>query len=75
MCQGTEVGDILRNMGQRIETIGLNSFQLRTLSVLRKCRTAELGGHVDICTECGEIRIRYNSCRNRQPFCIHGDRL
>jgi hypothetical protein len=66
----TEVADILRCLGTRIETIGLNSFQLRTLSALRTCRTAELGGHVDVCMECGEIRVSYNSCRNRHcPKC------
>jgi hypothetical protein len=34
------------------------------------CRTAELGGHVDVCDTCGAIRISYNSCRNRHcPKC------
>jgi len=65
-----EVGDILRGLGERIETLGLNSFQLRTLSALRSCRTADLGGHLDACTECGVIRVSYNSCRNRHcPKC------
>jgi len=48
-----EVGDILRGLGERIETLGLNTFQHRTLSALRSCRTADLGGHLDACTECG----------------------
>jgi hypothetical protein len=61
----TEVGDILRGLGNRIKSIGLNSHQLRTLSALRDCRTAALGGHVDVCTECGIVRVSYNSCRNR----------
>jgi len=70
MREETELGGILREMGQRIQTIGLNTFQLRTLSALRKCRTAELGGHVDACTECGILRVSYNSCRNRHcPKC------
>jgi len=65
-----EVGAILRGLGERIETLGLNTFQLRTLSALRSCRTADLGGHVDACTECGVIRVSYNSCRNRHcPKC------
>jgi hypothetical protein len=34
------------------------------------CRTAELGGHVDSCDQCGGLRISYNSCRNRHcPKC------
>src|SRR5262245_44449702 len=35
------------------------------------CRTAALGGHVDICPRCGgDQAISYNSCRNRHcPKC------
>jgi len=34
------------------------------------CRTAALGGHVDICDACGHERISYNSCRDRHcPKC------
>jgi hypothetical protein len=40
------------------------------ISALLQCRTAALGGHVDECAQCGERRISYNSCRNRQcPKC------
>ena len=70
MYQKAEVGSILRGFGKLIETTGFNSFQLRTLSALRSCRTSELGGHVDACTACGTVRISYNSCRNRHcPKC------
>ncbi len=35
-----------------------------------KRRTAPLGGHVERCTDCGVIRVAYNSCRNRHcPKC------
>ena len=61
----TEVSDILRGSGKRMEGIGLNNHQRRHLSALRNCRTSVLGGHVDACTECGVIRVSYNSCRNR----------
>ena len=34
------------------------------------CRTAALGGHVDVCDACGHERISYNSCRDRHcPKC------
>jgi hypothetical protein len=70
MRRETEVSSILCELGQRIETLGLNTFQLRVLSSLRRCRTAALGGHVDACTECGIFRVSYNSCRNRHcPKC------
>jgi hypothetical protein len=65
-----EVADSIRILGNKIETIGLNSWQLRTLSAIKKCRTSALGGHIDACDECGNISISYNSCRNRHcPKC------
>ena len=36
-----------------------NSWQLRTLHAVRRCRTAALGVHVDGCTSCGHLRISY----------------
>ena len=48
----------------------INSWQLRTLGALMRCRTAAMGGHIDGCTSCGTVRISYNSCRNRHcPKC------
>lgn len=47
-----------------------NTWQLRTLNAIRRCRTVALGSHVDGCTSCGHLRISYNSCRNRHcPKC------
>ena len=47
-----------------------NSWQLRTLNAVRRCRSAALGAHVDGCSSCGHLRISYNSCRNRHcPKC------
>lgn len=52
-----------------------NSWQLRTLDAVRRCRTAELGAHVDGCSSCGHLRISYNSCRNRHcPKCQGNER-
>ncbi|MCZ8331693.1 MAG: IS91 family transposase [Flavobacterium sp.] len=66
----SEVADVLSRLGQNIENIGLNTWQLRTLSAVRRCRTAALGGHIDACDDCGTISISYNSCRNRHcPKC------
>lgn len=40
------------------------------MSAIESCRTSKLGGHLDICDECGNTRISYNSCRNRHcPKC------
>jgi hypothetical protein len=42
----------------------------KTLSAIKYCRTSALGGHVYQCDNCGEIKISYNSCRNRHcPKC------
>jgi secreted Zn-dependent insulinase-like peptidase len=66
----SEVADVLQKLGKRIETLGLNTWQLHTLSSIKRCRTAELGGHIDTCDECGKQTISYNSCRNRHcPKC------
>jgi len=47
-----------------------NSFAVRTLDALLKCRTSALGGHKDVCDCCGKQRISYNSCGNRHcPKC------
>ena len=65
-----EVAEIISRLGNEVENLGLNSWQLRTLSAIRRCRTAALGGHVDACDSCGNISISYNSCRNRHcPKC------
>jgi hypothetical protein len=65
-----KVAHVLDKLGQNIENLGLNTWQLRTLSAVRKCRTAALGGHIDACDSCGNISISYNSCRNRHcPKC------
>ena len=65
-----EVADVLQRLGNRKERIGLNTHQLRTLRAIEICRTSLLGGHVDMCTDCGAIHVSYNSCRNRHcPKC------
>jgi hypothetical protein len=65
-----EVADVLRKIGDKIENYGLNTWQLHTLSAIKKCRTAQLGGHIDACDDCGNLTISYNSCRNRHcPKC------
>jgi len=42
-----------------------NSYQIRTLNAIRRCRTPALGGHLYICDLCGQYHKRYHSCRNR----------
>ena len=63
-----EVADVLRYAN--ISDASFCIHQQKTLRALAQCRTAALGGHVDACSECGNVRISYNSCRNRHcPKC------
>src|SRR6516164_9350775 len=68
-----EVADVIRSCWPTfIDQFGdsLSPEQRRVLDDLIRCRTAELGGHVEECDQCGHQRIAYNSCRNRHcPKC------
>ena len=67
-----EVAEVLRHRQHRLRELCANSWQLRTLQALSVCRTAALGGHIDVCNNsaCNKIHISYNSCRNRHcPKC------
>lgn len=44
--------------------------QRKALTDIANCRSAVLGGHVDVCEQCGYSYISYNSCCNRHcPKC------
>jgi hypothetical protein len=63
-----EVAAVLRHT--RLSSLQLSVHQQKTLRAIEQCRTAVLGGHVDVCDGCGNISISYNSCRNRHcPKC------
>jgi predicted Zn-ribbon and HTH transcriptional regulator len=68
---GIEVSDIFRQFGaayQQEHKLPLQ--QLKAMTAIARCRTGALGGHVDVCDQCGYERISYNSCRNRHcPKC------
>jgi hypothetical protein len=68
-----EVADIFRTHGAawRAANAGhLSLGQLKAMAAIEACRTAELGGHVAACEDCGHAVISYNSCGNRHcPKC------
>ena len=65
-----EVADVLNAHWLAVQHSNFNTWQLRTLDSVRRCRTASLGSHTDGCTSCAHLRISYNSCRNRHcPKC------
>lgn len=48
----------------------LTPFQQKVLSKIALCRTIALGGHEEVCDNCGTIRYSYNSCGDRHcPKC------
>lgn len=73
MRNAIEVADIFRSYGPAYRDshgAEMSIGQLRARHAIEICRTADLGGHVDECDECGSLRISYNSCRNRHcPKC------
>jgi len=66
-----EVADIVRAYGEAfVRAHVLLPEQHAVLRAIARCRTAQLGGHVDVCDSCGHIEVAYNSCRNRHcPKC------
>jgi hypothetical protein len=66
-----DIADIVRQHRAQLEAdVCLTEAQRRVLSAIALCRTATLGGHVDVCRSCGFECPSYNSCRNRHcPKC------
>jgi hypothetical protein len=68
-----EVADIFRDHGpawRQAHAGHVSLDQLKVMSAIARCRTAELGGHVAACANCAYTTIAYNSCRNRHcPKC------
>ena len=73
MRPSLEVADILRAHGEAFRQAHaghLSLGQLKVMSAIEACRTAELGGHVARCDGCARLAVSYNSCRNRHcPKC------
>ena len=68
-----EVADVIRAAGDAFFDGSRKWFtwlHLKVLTAILRCRTAALGGHVDVCSGCGHQVISFNSCRNRHcPKC------
>lgn len=70
---GLEVADVFRRFGpayREAQAGHLSLAQLRVMAAIETCRTVVLGGHVEVCADCGLIRNAFNSCRDRHcPKC------
>ncbi|HUJ86418.1 MAG TPA: IS91 family transposase [Burkholderiales bacterium] len=66
-----EIADIFRTHGAAYrQRHTVDTDQRAAMHAIETCRTAALGGHVDVCDTCGHERPAYNSCRNRHcPKC------
>lgn len=66
-----EVADVFRAHGGTYRLgHSLTGDQVKVMRAIETCRTAVLGGHVDLCLDCGAKTPSYNSCRNRHcPKC------
>lgn len=66
-----DIADIVRRHRAALEVeTCLSPAQRRVLSAIERCRTAALGGHLDVCRSCGHEHPAYNSCRDRHcPKC------
>jgi hypothetical protein len=68
---GLDLADIVRDYGPAYrEAHAISPEQAAVLRDIARCRTAALGGHLDVCSSCGFSAPSYNSCRNRHcPKC------
>jgi predicted Zn-ribbon and HTH transcriptional regulator len=66
-----DIAEIVRRHRAKLEAhVRLTLEQRRALRAIELCRTAALGGHLDVCRACGYEHAAYNSCRNRHcPKC------
>jgi hypothetical protein len=66
-----DIAEIVREHRRALEAEHpLRRQQCRVLLHIEQCRTAALGGHLDVCPSCDYERPAYNSCRDRHcPKC------
>ncbi len=66
-----ELADVLRaGLAKHEARYPLSEVQRKASNAILNCRTAALGGHLEVCTGCGILSVSYNSCRHRAcPKC------
>jgi len=65
------LAEVLRRHGPAyLAAHPLSAAKAKVWRAILACRTAALGGHVEVCDTCGSTRHVYHSCRNRHcPLC------
>jgi hypothetical protein len=62
------IADVMHRFSDHyIKQYPVGTDQLKLIYDIKACRTNKLGSHVTACTNCGDIKVHYNSCGNR--FC------
>ena len=71
-----DIGEIIRcHGGEFLGKYNVVAPVRRAFTHMAQCRTNALGGHVEVCPECGDMHISYNSCRDRHcPKCQNKER-
>jgi hypothetical protein len=71
-----DIGEIIRCHGEEfLSRHCVVTPVARAFTHMALCRTSALGGHVEVCPECGDMHISYNSCRDRHcPKCQNQER-
>ncbi len=66
-----ELADVIKRFGSRLTAqTKLSPLEQKVLCKIAQCRTAALGGHEEVCENCGTLRYSYNSCGDRHcPKC------
>ena len=66
-----ELAEVFARHGARFRAAhGLAAVQQRAMRAIEACRTERLGGHIERCDACRQLRYHYHSCRNRScPKC------
>ena len=68
-----EVAEVFRLVASETPLLILSSEKAKVFSAITRCRTKELGGHLNCCDKCGYEEQSYNSCLNRHcPKCRGG---
>jgi hypothetical protein len=66
-----ELQDVFSRFSQPfLDSHSVHSEGIKATQAILQCRTAALGGHVEMCDGCHDAKVSYNSCRNRNcPKC------
>jgi ribosomal protein L19E len=71
MTKNNDIAKIIKQFLPELrEKSGLSKQQFKVLHTLKQCRSAEMGGSIVACKDCGSIHYVMHSCRNRHcPKC------